>query len=98
MSERRNWYLVFYDIRDAQRWRQVHRIVRGYGRRVQYSVFRVRATITQAKQLRWELEKVMAEEDDLLMVELCATCTARIENRHPEKAWPDEDHGFKIVG
>ena len=56
MSER-HWYIFSYDIRDAKRWRQVYRIVRGYGERLQYSLFRCRLTRAQMEQARHELER-----------------------------------------
>ena len=34
MSQR-HWYLFSYDIRDPKRWRRVHKIVNGYGKRLQ---------------------------------------------------------------
>jgi CRISPR-associated protein Cas2 len=35
----RHRYIVAYDIRDEVRLRRVHDVVRGYGIRLQYSVF-----------------------------------------------------------
>jgi len=34
-----NVYLVAYDVSDAERLRRVHRTMRGFGERLQYSVF-----------------------------------------------------------
>lgn len=90
-------HLVIYDVRDPKRWRHVHRIVLGYGRRVQLSVFRVRATPTAIERLRWELERVMAEEDHLLIVPLCPRCAQRVNARHDSCEWPEDDPPFRIV-
>ncbi len=98
MSTGRNWHLLFYDIRDPKRWRQAYKLIRGFGKRVQYSVFRMKTSARSVQQLRWELERVLDEEDDLLIVELCPACAERIQVRNPKKAWPDDDSGFTVIG
>lgn len=94
----RHWHLVCYDVRDPARWRRVYRLLRGYGERVQYSVFRVRANDTQLARLRWELERLLEGEDDLLVITLCPRCADRISHRNPERAWPADDPPFRILG
>ena len=69
MSDR-HWYLFSYDIRDPKRWRKVHKIVNGYGERLQYSLFRCHLTAVQMEHARHQLEQKMAEEDDLLIIRL----------------------------
>ena len=64
MAERRDLHLVTYDIRDPKRWRRAYRILRGYGNRVQYSVFRVRGTPVQIARLRWQLERILDAVDN----------------------------------
>ena len=90
-------HLVIYDVRDPKRWRRVHRIVLGYGHRVQLSVFRVRATEVAIERLRWELERVMEGEDNLLIIPLCPRCADRVAARHDDCDWPAEEPPFKIV-
>ncbi len=34
-----NFFLVTYDIMDPKRWQKVHRTMKGFGQRLQYSVF-----------------------------------------------------------
>lgn len=94
----RRWRLVCYDIRDPARWRQVHRIVKGYGRRVQLSVYRCRLDDKQTEQLRWELSKVMAEVDDLLIVDLCPSCAERVVARNDVESWTTQPPRFHIAG
>lgn len=91
MSEAQRWYLVMYDIRDQERWRKAYRIVRGFAKRVQYSVFRFRGSRRKMEELRFELERVLAREDDLLIIELCGTCAARIRIRNPDGGWEEDD-------
>lgn len=98
MADRRQLHLISYDIRDPRRWRRAYRIIRGYGDRVQYSVFRVRATPVQMARLRWELSRVLAAEDALLTVRLCAGCAEQMGVRNDEDNWPAFHHVCKILG
>ena len=94
MSEQ-HWYIFSYDIRDPKRWRQVYKIVNGYGERVQYSLFRCHLTPTQMERARHALEKVMAEEDDLLVIQLSPRC--KIIERTEGKMWADPPPRFDII-
>ena len=85
-----HWHIITYDIREPERWRKIYRLMRGHGDRIQYSVFRVRASARQLERLRWELERLLAPEDDLLIVSLCPTCGRRVKARNSEDAWRDE--------
>ena len=94
MSDRR-WYIFSYDIRDPKRWRRVHKIVNGYGERLQYSLFRCHLTRTQMEQARHELEKEMGEEDDLLVIRLSSRC--EIMERSKGRRWTEPPPRFDIV-
>jgi CRISPR-associated endoribonuclease Cas2 len=80
MSEKR-WYLVSYDIRSAKRWRAVHKKLAGRGECLQYSLFRCRLTETEKEALRWELEKFLDADDDMMFVHLCEECASRTIQR-----------------
>ena len=82
--EQKFWYVVAYDITEPKRWRKVYKLLHGYGRRLQYSIFRCRLTPLQMEKLRWELEKLLTEEDSLLVLTLCEACEKRTaaHNRH----------------
>jgi CRISPR-associated protein Cas2 len=86
MSDR-HWYLVSYDIRDQKRWRRAYRQFLGRGERIQYSLFRCRLNRTEMEALRWELETLLEEEDDLMFVHLCPSCAGRIQERGEAKEW-----------
>ena len=98
MSESRVWHLVIYDIRESSRYRKAYKVIRGYGSRVQYSVFRVRGTRAHIERLRWELERILEEDDELLIVPLCSRCLDKMRFRNRESSWSEEDHLFKIIG
>ena len=96
MAEKRSWVLISYDIRDPARWRKVYKLIRGFGERVQYSVFRCRLSQRELAQLRWELEKRLDAVDSLLVVGLCEGCCQRVKTKNQE-SWPSEEPTFRIV-
>ncbi|MCB9758381.1 MAG: CRISPR-associated endonuclease Cas2 [Alphaproteobacteria bacterium] len=64
-------YLVCYDIGDPKRLRNVWKIMRGRGERVQYSVYRCVLSPLQLEQLEDVLESIVhAQEDQVLIVPL----------------------------
>ena len=58
MAEIKRWYIVAYDIRDPVRLRRVAKHLKGYGVRLQYSIFRCRLNDRQVARLDWELKKI----------------------------------------
>lgn len=98
MAHEKRWKLVCYDVRDPARWRKVHRVVRGHGERVQYSMFRCRLDERATERMRWELSKVMAVEDRLLIVDLCPRCSSRIVSSGADSSWGEDAPTFLIVG
>lgn len=97
MGESKLWYVVSYDIRDPKRWRKAYKLLRGFGSRLQYSVFRCRLTARQLEELRWELEKRLDKEDSLLFIGLCRGCVERITVKNRPESWTEDEEGFKIV-
>lgn len=98
MAGRSRWRLVCYDIRDPARWRKVYKIVKGCGERVQYSIFRCRLDQAQVERLRWDLAKVMASEDALLIIDLCPSCASNVISKNHVEGWEDRVPTFRIVG
>lgn len=92
----KQWHLVTYDVRDDKRLRRTARILEGYGVRVQYSVFRCRLSARELERLRWELAKVLAPDDDLLVISLCERCVLKIRQTGT-RVWPEEPERFLIV-
>lgn len=91
MGETRLWYLVCYDVRDPGRLRRTHKLLKGYGASLQYSIFRCRLSIRQLERLRWELEKELAPEDGVMIAGLCAGCLMRVVLRNPRVEWATEE-------
>ena len=97
MAEAKNWYLVSYDIRCPKRWRKAYKLLQGYGERIQYSLFRCWLNQREREKLRWELEKVLATEDSLLLLRLCNRCIEGVHQYNRPSAWPVEEKVYLIV-
>jgi CRISPR-associated protein Cas2 len=97
MPETKRWWLVSYDIRCPARWRKVYKLLKGYGERLQYSIFRCRLNDRELERLRWELARLLAEEDSLLVVGLCNRCVERIAARNRPEEWPQEEDSFRVL-
>jgi CRISPR-associated protein Cas2 len=97
MGEIRNCYLICYDIRDPKRWRKAYKLLQGYGERIQYSIFRSWLSMRSREKLRWELEKILAPEDSLLLIRLSHQCVASIPLYNRPNAWSSEEEPYRIV-
>jgi CRISPR-associated protein Cas2 len=97
MSEKRQWYLVSYDVRDDKRLRLVAKQLKGYGSRIQLSVFRCRLKAKGIERLKWELTKIMAPEDDLLIIGLCEKCADKVSRRNVDERWREDISMYEIV-
>lgn len=95
--EPKHWHVICYDITDPKRWRKVYKKLHGYGRRLQYSVFRCRLTKLQMEKLRWELEQLMASEDRLLIIHLCDGCEQRTATHNRPESWTEEPKAFDFA-
>ena len=97
MAAQKLWYLVAYDIRDPKRLNKTARHLKGYGTRLQYSIFRCRLTERQVERLRWELAKILDKEDDLLIIGLCLKCAQRIHKKGGPNDWTEKPESFEII-
>jgi CRISPR-associated protein Cas2 len=97
MAEQKLWYLITYDVRDPKRLRRAAKKLKGYGDRLQLSVYRCRLNERGLERLRWELTKILTVDDNLLVVGLCETCVKRIRRKEGEEGWPKDPPGYEIV-
>ncbi|MCT7961075.1 CRISPR-associated endonuclease Cas2 [Laspinema sp. D1] len=97
MSEAQNWYLVCYDIRNPKRWRKAYKLLQGYGERIQYSMFRCWLNQRGREKLRWELEKVLAEEDSLLLIRLPNQCVQGLAAYNRPGSWPLPEESHRVI-
>jgi len=72
-------YLVAYDIPDDKRRTRVHRVLCGYGRWTQFSLFECWLTRRQLLELRAKLNRHLIEErDSLRLYLLCGGCQTKV--------------------
>ncbi len=96
MGDEKHWHLVCYDIRDPKRWYRAHKILKGCGERLQYSIFRVQMTRVRLEALRWELSKILKDDDDLMIVRLCPGCAQRVIDSRGTNEWRQPPSKFEI--
>ncbi len=98
MPEPRHWHLIFYDVFDDARLKAVHKVMTAWGHPVQYSVFRIRATRRELERLKFELTRVMANEDRLMIARLCDGCASLVQMRGKELSpFTKEPPPFRIL-
>ena len=67
----RQGYIVTYDIRDAKRLHRVHRLMRGYGRHLQLSVFHCELDASRRIEVEVRLRaEIHHGEDQVLFIDL----------------------------
>ena len=93
----RAWYLVCYDIRDDKRLRGVAHLLKGYGERLQYSVFRCHLTPREEERMRWELTRIVVKEDAWLIIPLGENSLRRIRGRGNGATWQIDRPSFVIL-
>ena len=97
MAELKNWYLICYDIRCPKRWRKTYKLLEGYGDRIQYSIFRCWLSMRMREKLRWELEKILTKDDDLLLIRLSTQCIHDLPKYNRENTWLLDEKGYRII-
>ena len=64
-------YIVTYDIANDRRWRRVFKLMHGYGRWLQLSVFQCRLSARRRAEMALRLEAAIhAREDHVLILDL----------------------------
>ena len=74
------FYVISYDIPDDRRRGQLAKVLKGFGTRVQYSVFEAHLTRSQFKQMKQAVNGIInTNEDSVRYYALCRACTGQIE-------------------
>lgn len=74
------FYVISYDIPDNRRRTQLAKVLKGFGTRVQYSVFEAHLTRTEYNALKRAVDGVIdLSEDSVRYYALCGACVGRIE-------------------
>jgi len=61
-------YIVTYDIAEPKRWRRVFRLMGGYGRWLQLSVFQCRLSARRRAEMARRLEAAIHARDDHVLI------------------------------
>ena len=74
------FYVISYDVPDNRRRNQLAKALKGYGKRVQYSVFEAHLNRKQYEELKHAVADIIdSSEDSVRYYPLCNTCVERIE-------------------
>lgn len=80
INQQTTCYVVAYDIPDDKRRKKIHKILLGYGKWTQYSLFECFLTRRALLLLQARLsEYLVAEEDSVRFYPLCANCVNKVE-------------------
>ena len=89
-------YAVAYDITDDRERGRVDKVLRGYGMRVQKSVFECRLTRWQADKLVAAIEALSLTTGFVLMYRLLEPGEPRVAGKRPESLAEDDDAAFVV--
>ena len=74
------FYVISYDIPDDRRRNQLAKVLKGFGTRVQYSVFEAHLNRRQFDALKQAVDRLLEpSEDSVRYYALCSACADRIE-------------------
>ena len=74
------FYVISYDIPDDRRRSQLAKALKGFGTRVQYSVFEAHLNRKQFEELKHAVANAIdSSEDSVRYYALCGACVGRIE-------------------
>jgi CRISPR-associated protein Cas2 len=80
ISNQTTCYVIAYDIPDDRRRTKIHKILLGFGKWTQYSLFECFLTRKELVLLRSKLaEHLMDKQDSVRFYPLCANCVERVE-------------------
>lgn len=89
--------VVSYDIADDKRRDGVFKILQGYGRHVQFSLFECRLRQEDLLRMQNRVEKKLRkDEDSVVYYFLCEDCARQIQRVGEEKT-PTTDEGTMVI-
>lgn len=89
-SEDRYYVVVLFDISDAKKYRQLVKLLKRYGSRIQKSVFEGQLKPAQVKSLLASIEKLMLSEryynlsDNIRMYKIAGNCDLTVFGSYEE--------------
>ena len=82
LGEGLHMYLVVsYDIHDDKRRNRIHKVLKNFGERIQFSVFECDLTKEQLLHMQHALKRIIEEEDhdSVRFYHLCDSCQRKID-------------------
>jgi CRISPR-associated protein Cas2 len=75
------YLVVSYDIHDDKRHTRVHKVLKNFGKRIQFSVFEYDLTKEQILRMQHALMRIIKEEDQdsVRFYHLCDICKRKID-------------------
>jgi CRISPR-associated protein Cas2 len=75
------YLVVSYDIHDDKRRNRVHKVLRNFGERIQFSVFEYDLTKERILRMQYALKRIIKEEDQdsVRFYHLCDSCQRKID-------------------
>ncbi|HSF33643.1 MAG TPA: CRISPR-associated endonuclease Cas2 [Candidatus Tectomicrobia bacterium] len=75
------YLVVSYDIHDDKRRNRVHKALKNFGQRIQFSVFECDLTKEQILRMRHALQRIIkeADQDSVRFYHLCDSCERKID-------------------
>src|SRR5437588_10181545 len=79
-SNQTTCYVIAYDIPDDKRRTKIHKLLLGFGKWTQYSLFECFLSRKELILLQSKLEEhLVAKEDSVRFYPLCASCLSKVE-------------------
>jgi CRISPR-associated protein Cas2 len=77
----RMYLVVSYDIHDDKRRNRIHKVLKNFGERIQFSVFECDLTKEQLLCMQHALKRIIKEEDQdsVCFYHLCDSCQRKID-------------------
>ena len=95
ISRQTTCYVIAYDIPDDKRRTNIHKLLLGFGKWTQYSLFECFLSRKELILLQSKLvEHLVAKEDSVRFYPLCASCLSKVET--VGGPLPSEDHLFVL--
>lgn len=80
ISNQTTCYVIAYDIPDDKRRTKIHKVLLGFGKWTQYSLFECFLSRKELILLQAKLsEHLMAQEDSVRFYPLCTSCVSKVE-------------------
>jgi CRISPR-associated protein Cas2 len=75
------YLVVSYDIHDDKRRHRIHKVLKNFGERIQFSVFECDLTKEQLLRMQHALKRIIKEEDQdsVYFYHLCDGCQRKID-------------------